>query len=144
MFPRPPWAVYSCKKPSAACRAGPATQQLRVFWAKQHQLCGGQGSRVLPRWCAHCRFYPVQYQAWPFGGRLNTKTMVPSCRLHVYQAPHNDNNDSCPSSPRPPHNLVFPHTSLVLSSCHPSTGDQMSVCKRVRLCVGSIRGHLDF
>lgn len=62
----------------------------------------------------------MQPQTWPLGRGLNTEKMVPSYRPHVCEAPHRDNNGSCPSSSHmKPHNSVIPHTSLAPQTAGP-------------------------
>lgn len=69
-------------------------------------------------------------QTWSFERELNIEKMAPSCRLHLCQAPHLDNNGSCFSSPRT--NTIQLNISLHIPGppkllLHHQ--DQVSICK---------------
>lgn len=124
-----------------------ALQLVRRGQQPSSQECPGQCStsyagrwepRVSPRWCTHVdSTRPLQSQTWPFGEESTQKRWFPPVLL-VSQTPHSNNNGCYPSSP-----CSKPHNSNLSSSCTPPP-DQVSVCKQVSLCAGSIRCHMGF
>lgn len=123
-----------------------ASQVLRMSLSNIAPVVLGWGPRGLTRQCAHAdSTRPVWFQTWCFGVGLNTERMLPSCRLHVCQAPHQDNNASCPSRSHPEATqlTLFLHDPgpPMLPPLHQRPGDCV---QQVSLCTNFIRGHLGF
>lgn len=71
--------TFCCKKSSVACEAGPASQQSRVFWAMQLQLCGGCGDHGFTKAVHTCASH--QINAVPDLALLGRAQLRKNCTL---------------------------------------------------------------